>query len=141
MMPATGHTSAGQLMPLISSRASTRREHPRRDCHHWRMCMCYHSGIIFIVERVVGISPKIQNATDNLAMGVPPPALLGECAHWCRIALIGLGVVTLAFGGSDWATYGWTMVFLALAEPDAGAIVHRGRQPGKATYNRMTRHH
>jgi hypothetical protein len=31
------------------------------------------------------------------------------------IILIGLGVVTLAFGGSDWATYGWTMVFMALA--------------------------
>lgn len=31
------------------------------------------------------------------------------------IVLIGLGIVTLAFGGSDWATYGWTMVFLALA--------------------------
>jgi hypothetical protein len=31
------------------------------------------------------------------------------------IALAGLGVVTLAFGGSDWKTFGWTLVFLALA--------------------------
>jgi hypothetical protein len=31
------------------------------------------------------------------------------------IVLAGLGVVTLSFGGNDWATYGWTMVFLALA--------------------------
>ena len=30
-------------------------------------------------------------------------------------ALVGLGVVTLSFGGSDWKTYGWTMAFLALA--------------------------
>ena len=29
--------------------------------------------------------------------------------------LAGLGVVTLAFGGSDWKTFGWTMFFLALA--------------------------
>ena len=29
--------------------------------------------------------------------------------------LIGLGVVTLAFGGNDGKTYGWTMGFLALA--------------------------
>ncbi len=26
---------------------------------------------------------------------------------------VGLGVVTLSFGGSDWTTYGWTMAFLA----------------------------
>jgi hypothetical protein len=31
------------------------------------------------------------------------------------IVLAGLGVVTLSFGGNDWKTYGWTMVFLALA--------------------------
>jgi hypothetical protein len=31
------------------------------------------------------------------------------------IALVGLGAVTLSFGGNDWKTYGWTMVFLALA--------------------------
>ena len=31
------------------------------------------------------------------------------------IALVGLGAVTLWFGGNDWKTYGWTMVFLALA--------------------------
>jgi len=31
------------------------------------------------------------------------------------IALTGLGAVTLSFGGNDWKTYGWTMVFLALA--------------------------
>jgi hypothetical protein len=29
--------------------------------------------------------------------------------------LIGLGIVTLAFGGNDGKTYGWTMAFLALA--------------------------
>jgi hypothetical protein len=29
--------------------------------------------------------------------------------------LAGLGAVTLSFGGKDWKTYGWTMVFLALA--------------------------
>ncbi len=27
----------------------------------------------------------------------------------------GLGVVTLSFGGNDWKTYGWTLVFLAIA--------------------------
>jgi len=26
---------------------------------------------------------------------------------------VGLGVVTLSFGGTDWTTYGWTMAFLA----------------------------
>ena len=31
------------------------------------------------------------------------------------IALLGLGAVTLSFGGNDPKTYGWTMVFLALA--------------------------
>jgi len=31
------------------------------------------------------------------------------------VVLAGLGAVTLAFGGNDWKTYGWTMVFLALA--------------------------
>ncbi len=31
------------------------------------------------------------------------------------VALTGLGLVTLAFGGSDWKTYGWTMAFLAAA--------------------------
>ena len=29
--------------------------------------------------------------------------------------MAGLGAVTLSFGGKDWKTYGWTMVFLALA--------------------------
>ena len=29
--------------------------------------------------------------------------------------LVGLGAVTLSFGGNDWRTYGWTMGFLALA--------------------------
>jgi hypothetical protein len=31
------------------------------------------------------------------------------------LVLAGLGVVTLAFGGNDWKTYGWTMAFLAAA--------------------------
>jgi hypothetical protein len=29
--------------------------------------------------------------------------------------LSGLGLVTLAFGGNDWKTYEWAMVFLAAA--------------------------
>ena len=29
--------------------------------------------------------------------------------------MAGLGAVTLSFGGNDWKTYGWAMVFLALA--------------------------
>jgi len=29
------------------------------------------------------------------------------------IVSVGLGVVTLSFGGNDWPTYGWTMAFLA----------------------------
>jgi signal transduction histidine kinase len=29
------------------------------------------------------------------------------------IVLVGLGVVTLFFGGNDWTTYGWTIAFLA----------------------------
>ena len=29
------------------------------------------------------------------------------------IVSVGLGVVTLSFGGNDWTTYGWTMAFLA----------------------------
>jgi signal transduction histidine kinase len=33
------------------------------------------------------------------------------------IALVGLGVVTLSFGGNNWPTYAWTMAFLA-----AGAV-------------------
>jgi len=31
------------------------------------------------------------------------------------IALVGLGAVTLSFGGNDRKTFGWMMVFLALA--------------------------
>ena len=31
------------------------------------------------------------------------------------VAVAGLGVVTLVFGGNDWKTYGWAMAFLALA--------------------------
>jgi hypothetical protein len=31
------------------------------------------------------------------------------------IVLVGLGVVTLGFGGNDWKTAGWTMAFLAMA--------------------------
>jgi len=31
------------------------------------------------------------------------------------IVLVGLGVVTLSFGGNDRKTYGWTMAFLAAA--------------------------
>ena len=31
------------------------------------------------------------------------------------IVLVGLGAVTLSFGGNDGKTYGWTMVFLSLA--------------------------
>ena len=31
------------------------------------------------------------------------------------IVLVGLGIVTLSFGGNDWKTYGWTMAFLAAA--------------------------
>jgi hypothetical protein len=31
------------------------------------------------------------------------------------LVLAGLGAVTLSFGGHDWKTYGWTMVWLALA--------------------------
>ena len=31
------------------------------------------------------------------------------------VALAGLGVVTLAFGGNDPNTYGWTLAFLAFA--------------------------
>jgi hypothetical protein len=31
------------------------------------------------------------------------------------LVLVGLGAVTLSFGGNDWETYGWTLVWLALA--------------------------
>ena len=31
------------------------------------------------------------------------------------IALVGLGAVTLSFGGNDWQTYGWTAFWLVLA--------------------------
>jgi hypothetical protein len=31
------------------------------------------------------------------------------------MVLVGLGIVTLSFGGNDWKTYGWTLAFLALA--------------------------
>ena len=31
------------------------------------------------------------------------------------VALVGLGAVTLAFGGNDGKTYGWATAFLALA--------------------------
>jgi hypothetical protein len=40
---------------------------------------------------------------------------------WARVritsgvALAGLGIVTLSFGGNDWKTHGWTMGFLAAA--------------------------
>jgi hypothetical protein len=34
------------------------------------------------------------------------------------IVLAGLAVVTLSFGGNDWKTYGWAMVFLAAAAAD-----------------------
>ena len=31
-----------------------------------------------------------------------------------------LGLVTLSFGGSDWKTYGWTLVFLAAGAAQLG---------------------
>jgi len=31
------------------------------------------------------------------------------------IVLVGLGAVTLSFGGNDWPTYGWTAFWLVLA--------------------------
>jgi hypothetical protein len=31
------------------------------------------------------------------------------------IVLVGLGAVTLSFGGNDWKTYGWTAFWLVLA--------------------------
>jgi hypothetical protein len=31
------------------------------------------------------------------------------------IVLVGLGVVTLGFGGNDWKTAAWTLAFLAMA--------------------------
>jgi len=31
------------------------------------------------------------------------------------IVLVGLGVVTLSFGGNDWKTYGWTAFWLVFA--------------------------
>ena len=31
------------------------------------------------------------------------------------IVLTGLGIITLAFGGNDWKTHGWTLLWLALA--------------------------
>jgi hypothetical protein len=31
------------------------------------------------------------------------------------LVLVGLGAITLSLGGNDWKTYGWTMVWLALA--------------------------
>jgi len=40
---------------------------------------------------------------------------------WARVRIVSGGVlavlaaVTLAFGGDDWKTYGWTLVFLVLA--------------------------
>jgi hypothetical protein len=43
---------------------------------------------------------------------------------WARVRIAGglvltvLGIVTLAFGGNDWKTYGWTMVFMAAAAAD-----------------------
>jgi len=47
------------------------------------------------------------------------------------IVWVGLGVVTLSFGGNDWATYGWTMGFLAAGAANLAfgywdiAIAHR----------------
>ena len=43
---------------------------------------------------------------------------------WARVRIVGgivlagLGLVTLAFGGDDWKTYGWTLAFLAAAAAD-----------------------
>jgi hypothetical protein len=37
------------------------------------------------------------------------------------IVATGLGIVTLAFGGSDWATYGWMLFFLAVAAANFSA--------------------
>ena len=31
------------------------------------------------------------------------------------VVLVGLGAVTLSFGGNDWPTYGWTAFWLVLA--------------------------
>jgi signal transduction histidine kinase len=38
---------------------------------------------------------------------------LGGVRIGAGIVLVGLGVVTLFFGGNDWTTYGWTIAFLA----------------------------
>lgn len=50
-----------------------------------------------------------------------PPWEYRHLSAWAGVrisvgtALVGLGVVTLSFGGNDRKTYGWTMAFLAAA--------------------------
>ena len=54
------------------------------------------------------------------------------------IGLVGLGAVTLSFGGNDGTTYGWTAFWLVLAasrligmaRPAAGEFVVARRSPG-----------
>jgi hypothetical protein len=41
------------------------------------------------------------------------------------IACVGLGVVTFAFGGNDWKTFGWTMAFLAAAAANVARSVEK----------------
>jgi hypothetical protein len=41
--------------------------------------------------------------------------LSAEVRIGAAIVLVGLGVVTLSFGGNDWQTYGPAIVFLAVA--------------------------
>ena len=43
------------------------------------------------------------------------------------VVLVGLGAVTLSFGGNDWPTYGWTAFWLVLA-----AAQRRERLHGRA---------
>lgn len=47
---------------------------------------------------------------------MPAAGLRAVQAEICTgIVVFGRSVVTLVFGGSDWATCGWTLAFLAMA--------------------------
>jgi hypothetical protein len=48
-------------------------------------------------------------------MGVPPPPCLAGVSIASGFVLVGLGAVTLAFGGHDSTTYGWRACWLLLA--------------------------
>jgi hypothetical protein len=88
-------------------------------------------GLALIDTSVPGSAPQIAAAIRTLghdpadlrwlllALGVPNLRAWAGVRMAGGLVLVGLGVVTLSFGGNDRKTYGWTMAFLVAAAAES----------------------